>query len=194
MLKENACVSAAGLIAATSKAGSFGPCAPDFPGRTVSAITSIRRVFIPTASCSIPDDARLLRGGWFDRVSQHAPKDLPDHTLRQLRAKLDAGGDLVRRELRATERTQIVFAGHRSRAEHDPSANGLAFDGIGHARHANLGYGGMRRQHFLDFAGPDLLTARLDQVFLPVHDEQIAVVVEIPEVASVQPAAGAVGV
>ena len=41
-------MSAAGLIAATSKAGSFGACAPGVAAKTVSATTRIRRVFILT--------------------------------------------------------------------------------------------------------------------------------------------------
>ena len=46
----------------------------------------------------------------------------------------------------------------------------------------------MRREHFLDLARPDLIAAGLDQILLPIDDEQVAVVVEIAEVAGVQPA------
>ena len=71
-------------------------------------------------------------------------------------------------------------------AQHDPRLHRLALDVVGHAGDADFGDRRMRREHFLDLARPDLVAARLDQVLLAIDDEEVAVVVEIAEIAGVQ--------
>src|SRR5262249_61485689 len=50
--------------------------------------------------------------------------------------------------------------------------------------------GWMLGQHFFDLPRPDLEPARFDQIFLAIDDEQVAVVVQIAEIAGVQPPRG----
>ena len=67
------------------------------------------------------------------------------------------------------------------------------FTAIGHAGDADFGDRRMVGQHFLDLARPHLEAARLDQILLAIDDEEVAVVVEVAEVAGVQPAPRAAG-
>ena len=54
---------------------------------------------------------------------------------------------------------------------------------IGDTRDTHFGHGGVRGQHFFDFARPDLVSAALDEILLAIDEKELAVLVEISQVA-----------
>ena len=57
-------------------------------------------------------------------------------------------------------------------AHDDPRLDDLAFDIVGHAGDADFRDRRMRGEHLFDLARPHLIAARLDQILLPIDDEQ----------------------
>jgi hypothetical protein len=77
------------------------------------------------------------------------------------------------------------------RAAHDDHGHDfLAEPLVGHSDHGGLGHARVGVQHILDLAGVHVVPAADDELLLPADDEQEAVLVEVTEVAGVQPAAG----
>jgi hypothetical protein len=59
---------------------------------------------------------------------------------------------------------------------------------VGYADHRGLEDGRVAGQHFLDFPGVDVLSAADDHVFRSPDEGQVAVFVDVADVAGVQPA------
>ena len=68
-------------------------------------------------------------------------------------------------------------------AQLDDGEHGLAHVGVGDADHRDVGDRGMGGEHALDLGGVDVGAAGDDQVGAAVGDEEVAVVVELAEVA-----------
>ena len=71
---------------------------------------------------------------------------------------------------------------------HDRGQHPLAPLLVGHADHAGLDDVGVLVEDRLDLLGRDVLAAADDLVAGPPAEEQVAVLVEVPEVAGVDPA------
>src|SRR6185503_13044371 len=72
------------------------------------------------------------------------------------------------------------------RTHDDPRLQPLTLLRIGQANHTRFGDRGMRGEYFLNLARPHLEAARLDQLFLAIDDEDVAVAIEIAEIAGVE--------
>ena len=59
---------------------------------------------------------------------------------------------------------------------------------VGHAEHRRLEHGGMAVQHVLDLGAVHVLAAAHDHVLRPVDEVDVALVVQVAEVARVVPA------
>ena len=77
-----------------------------------------------------------------------------------------------------------------ARPKRDDRLHRLAPALVGHADDRGLGDRGMREEHVLDDAGIHVLAAGDDHVLDAVLDEQVAVVIDAPDVAGVQPSVG----
>src|SRR5436190_1124916 len=73
------------------------------------------------------------------------------------------------------------------RAQNNPGLDGFSLKLVGNAGYTDFRHRRVRRENFFHLSRPYLVAARLDQILLPVDDEQVAVFVQITEVASVQP-------
>ena len=72
--------------------------------------------------------------------------------------------------------------------ERDHRLDGLAPAVVGHADDRDLGHGRVLGQDLLDLGRVDVLPAGDDHVLEPVLDEEVAVVVDVPDVAGAEPA------
>ena len=75
-------------------------------------------------------------------------------------------------------------------AQDHPRGHRFALARVGDTRDADFGDCRVCRDHLFDLARPHLKAARLDQILLPIDDEEISVLVQIAEIACVQPAPG----
>src|SRR5262245_60377722 len=150
------------------------------PGMRNRTLEGLRE---PETLAPSPWPLPLPRG--FECPSQH----LAHHRLGQVRPELDPCRHFVGRQLFAAEGAEIGFARGFALPKHHPRVNHFAFQSVGHTGYADLGDCRMRRQHFLDLARPHLVAARLDEIFHPIDDEHIAILVHVTQVARVQPLA-----
>jgi hypothetical protein len=83
---------------------------------------------------------------------------------------------------------QLVGGDLCSRAQRYERDDILAEPLVGTPHHPGLGHGRMGDHDLLDVPGKDVEPAPQDQVLLPVHHVQVAVVVQVADVPGVQPA------
>src|SRR5207249_5913145 len=121
-------------------------------------------------------------------LPQGSPQHLADHRFWQLLAELYARGNFVRREALSAEGAQLRFGCRVLRAEHDPRLDHFPFGLVCDTSHTDFGNRRVVREHFLDLARPHLESARLDQILLAIDDEQIAIFVEVAQIAGMEPA------
>ena len=76
----------------------------------------------------------------------------------------------------------------RTRPQHHHGPHRLAPVRIGHADHRDFAHRRVLRHRLLDFAAVDVLAARDDHVLLAVDEVQVALVVDVADVAGVHPA------
>ena len=76
-------------------------------------------------------------------------------------------------------------------APDNPRLHHLTLDGVRNSGNAYFLDARVSGKHFFDFARPHLIAAGLDQILLAIDDEQKRVVIEVPEIAGVQPGPGA---
>src|SRR5262249_25226712 len=120
-------------------------------------------------------------------VAQSPSEHLADHRLRQVCAEDHLRRNLVRRQRLPAEGPELILADRLSGAQHDPRAHRFALPRVRDAGHADFAARRMRRQRLLHLARPHLVAAGLDQILLAVDDEQVAIVVQVAEVAGVEP-------
>src|SRR5262245_48481385 len=125
--------------------------------------------------------------------AQLAPHDLARRGERQLGHELDLARVLMRGEAGLHEGGEVGL--ERLRADNlGPELNeGLHDLGtylVGHADDTDHGDGGMAHQAFLDLARADAIAARGDDVVVAALEEDVAILVDAPEVAGQQPVAG----
>jgi hypothetical protein len=87
---------------------------------------------------------------------------------------------------RAQQRLDLVRDG--SAVGHDVGHRPLAEHVVDRADHRGRADAGLREQDLFDLPGVDLLPAPVDHVVGPPDEEQVAVLVQVAEVAGVQPA------
>ena len=114
---------------------------------------------------------------------------LADHRLRQLvagtrRLPAPCRARAARGSRRAARPPSRVVAG----LEHHPGLDHFALRRRRACRPRPPRHRRMRGEHLFDLARPHLEAARLDQVLLAIDDEDVAVLVEVAEIAGVQPA------
>ena len=124
-------------------------------------------------------------------LQQHAPQELAGHRPRELVDRLDGDQLLVRRD--ALLDVLVELAGVARAADHDPRLGALAGALVGHAGHAGVGDRRVAREHGLELGGRDLEAADLDQLLEPAGERDVAVRVDLGEVAGVEPAVGVDG-
>ena len=81
----------------------------------------------------------------------------------------------------------MFFHGHAG-LEHNVGLDGFAPRGVGNAHGHGVQHFGVLVQHFVYFAGVDVVAADEHHVFFAVHNVEIAVFVHIGDVAGIQPA------
>src|SRR6478752_2943784 len=86
------------------------------------------------------------------------------------------------------EIAEFVGLGVRTRLERDRRADLLAERLVRYAYHRRLRYGGVLVEDFLDLARVHVEPAADDQLLHPVHDEEIAVLVDPADIATAEPA------
>ena len=127
------------------------------------------------------------------RVAQGLPLELPAQELarRGLRDGLDeleTAYLLVVRDLAGDEVHDLLGRRVRALLQHDVRRRDLAGLLVGEADHGGVGDGRVGEQHRLQLGGRDLEALVLDELLEPVDDEEVAVLVDVPDVAGVQPA------
>ena len=101
---------------------------------------------------------------------------------------MDPAWHLVACQSLGTECEHALGLGGYPWAQHHGGGDSLAPARVRHAEDARLGHGRMCQQHRLDLGRIDVLAAGDDQVVAPVDDVQVALGVEVAQVAGVQPA------
>ncbi len=99
-------------------------------------------------------------------------------------------GHLVRRERAGAVRAQLLDVQPLAGARDDDRRHGLAPLRVEAAEHSRLEHPRMRLEHGLDLGGRDVLAAADDRVGLASAHPQAAALVELAEVAGMQPAVG----
>ena len=102
--------------------------------------------------------------------------------------RLEARGDLVRREVLAAQRLERVGVDRCARAWHHERPRHLAQAVVGDAGHRALGHVGREADHLGDLLGEDLEAAAVDHVRDATLDPEEALVVDAAEIAGVEPA------
>src|SRR5436190_15148309 len=118
---------------------------------------------------------------------QLAPQDLAGGGLRQLVDELHEPRHLERRHAAARPFNDL-FGLEAGLARHDHRLHRLAAVAVGRADDAGLLNARVRIEHGLDFRRPYLVARRIDHALQPVGDEEVALVVVIPEVAGAEEA------
>src|SRR4029453_15910993 len=119
-----------------------------------------------------------------------ALEDLPGRALRQLvdephLARVLVGGDVlldVRLQLRGRDRRSVL--------ERHGGADLLAELGMGDPDDRALAHRRVLVEHLLELPRVDVVAAANDQLLLAVDDEEVAVLVDAPDVAGPKPAIG----
>src|SRR4029079_6328349 len=123
-------------------------------------------------------------GAGFERAAQ----PLADVALRQLVEELDVARDLVAREVRARVRDHVGLRELRV-AAHDEQLHRFAGANVRHADGGDLTHPALRRGDILDLVRVDLEPGHDDHVLLPVLDDNVAVRVDVADVAGAKPSA-----
>src|SRR6202042_2165591 len=126
-----------------------------------------------------------------DQVSRDDDIPLLDLAGRALGQRVDdphVAGVLVGRDLALDVVPQFPGADDGTRLEGHRGSDLLAQGRVRQADHGGLGDPGMLVEHFLDLPRVDVVAAADDQVFFPVHDVEIAVLVGPGQVTAVEPA------
>ena len=124
-------------------------------------------------------------------LAQQALVELAVRVARELVDEIDAARALVRRELRAAVGEQQGFEVRGRGGGVDGLNHGLdgfAHLGVGHADHRDVADGWMAREDVLRLLRVDVHPARDDHVGLAVREVQVAVGVEVADVAERPPA------
>src|SRR5438552_12275730 len=121
-------------------------------------------------------------------LAQHELLDLSGGGLRQV-AELDGGGTLEVSDVPPAELDDLLLGRRRPRLQRDERFGPLAPPLVGDRDHRALEYGRVLGNGLLDLDRRDVLTARDDDVLLPVAQLDVAVGVPHGEVAGVEPAA-----
>ncbi len=113
---------------------------------------------------------------------------LAHQRLRQRLAKLDLPGDFIGHQPGAAVILDLFDANLLAFFEHHPGLDRLTLHRIGHASHAHITYFGKGSDHFFDLARPDLEATGLDQVLLAVDNKQVAILIQVADIAGIHPA------
>ena len=85
-------------------------------------------------------------------------------------------------------RDQLQLCGDLPVLEHHERLHGFSVLAVRNANDHSIPHGGMPEQHLLDFTRVDTLAARLDHVFLAVHQKGESCLILTYHVAGVEPA------
>lgn len=128
----------------------------------------------------------MLRG--CDQIGQRVALDLAARAFRQCGHAADQARYLVGRKSFARELPKLVRSCFGVRAQHHDGGDVFAELLMRDGEHAGLQHRRMAQQDLFDLQGRDLLPAAVDDVLDAADDEEVAVGVEIAEVAGPEPA------
>ena len=114
--------------------------------------------------------------------------DLPDGVLRQVVEDRDISWPFVFREVLRDVIANRLHSDRRAGVGGDVQHRHLAVGGVGASDHGGLGDLRKLVDDDLDLPGIDVLAAADDHVLGPVDQDQVAIFVEVTDVAGVQPA------
>src|SRR6266566_2311228 len=162
------------------------------------ASVAVVMVLLLSVSLAVAAMWRTLGVQWFwgwggicrSRLREFVLQDLAEGVLRQLGAELEDPRALVGGQPLPAPGDQLVLAQFHRPAHDDHGHDFLAEPLVGHADDGGLGHGRVGVQHVLDLARVHVVPAADDELLLPADDEQEPVLVEVAEVAGVQPGAG----
>src|SRR3954447_18160397 len=115
-------------------------------------------------------------------------EDLARRPLGQLVDEPDLARVLVAGDLLLDVLAQLVLGDVLTILQRDRGADLFPQLGVRHAEHGGLGHRGMLVEDLLDLARVDVVAAADDQLLLAVDDEEVAVLVDLGHVATVEPA------
>src|SRR6202158_584807 len=109
--------------------------------------------------------------------------DLAAGFARQAVDELDASGTFVVRQVTAREGDEVVGGGARPGTQFDDGEHRLAHLVVRDTDHRDVGDLRMSHQDAFDFRWVHVSAAGDDQIGAPIRDEQVAVAVEVAEIA-----------
>src|SRR4051794_27425863 len=130
----------------------------------------------------------LLLRRLLDRNADLALEDLPGRPLRQLVDEEHLPGVLVGGDLLLAVVAQLLGGGLVTLLQGHDGDHLLAELGVRHPDHRRLGDRGMLVEDLLDLARIDVVAGADDHVLLAVDDEEVPVLVDLRQVAAVEPA------
>ena len=123
-------------------------------------------------------------GGGEDLGAQLGPKDLP---ARRGTESTNTSTRHANRQVVPHSLDEFVHADLGARSSHDGGGHPLTQVGVRHAHDGGVDHGGMGQEYAFDLGRMHLLTARDDHVVGPTGHEQAFVVVEVADIARVDP-------